>query len=297
MSRKFLCLIFLVITCSFAASAQVAAQATSILVCAINRDGTNLRRIKQFDQFFRIGSPALSPDGKTLAFDALEPGLDWSDSKLMTLELATGESTLLWPGAMPTWSQDGTSLVYSSYHPNGLFERTLDGEASMEIDRGWSIKLSPNGHLHAHTNGGNLTVSNIQTGLTRQIQPDPQRPFSQIIYNFGWSNDNRRIAFAGVRADGAREIAIIDVLAENPTAYVSFPMGSFGERLSWRPQSEEIAATKFEKFAQIYIFKAEENATPVRLAGQPENRWNTNTVWSHDGKMLYFFSAERPPAE
>ena len=69
-----------------------------------------------------------SPDGSRLAY-ARRSSSDGQRAEAFVLDLATGEERSVGPGACPTWSLDGRSLVISL--EDGLHRMALDGDAEL----------------------------------------------------------------------------------------------------------------------------------------------------------------------
>jgi Tol biopolymer transport system component len=84
-------------------------------IYSVNRDGTNLRRLTNYDVYTAEG--VLSPDGRRIVFTSLKDGdldiytmnVDGSDVKRLT-------TTPGYDGG-PWWSPDGTKIVYRAWHP------------------------------------------------------------------------------------------------------------------------------------------------------------------------------------
>ncbi len=89
-------------------------------IFTVNRDGTDLRRLTQYDAYTAEGN--LSPDGKKLVFTSLKDGdldiytmnIDGTDVKRLT-------NTPGYDGG-PWWSPDGTKIVYRAHHPKDSLE-------------------------------------------------------------------------------------------------------------------------------------------------------------------------------
>jgi Tol biopolymer transport system component len=78
-------------------------------IYSMRGDGSELEALTSVDELAR--EPALSPDGKQLAYVTPEG--------LKLLDMASKQSKLLVPGAdQPTWSGDGTLLAYRTIDPS-----------------------------------------------------------------------------------------------------------------------------------------------------------------------------------
>ena len=85
-------------------------------IYTVNRDGTDLRRLTNYNAYTAEG--VLSPDGKTIVFTSLKDGdleiytmnVDGTDVKRLT-------TTPGYDGG-PWWSPDGKRIVYRAHHPS-----------------------------------------------------------------------------------------------------------------------------------------------------------------------------------
>ena len=89
-------------------------------IFTVNRDGTDLRRLTNFDAYTAEG--VLSPDGKRVVFTSLKGG----DLDIYTMNIdGTGLQQLTnTPGydGGAWWSPDGTKIVYRAHHPKDSLE-------------------------------------------------------------------------------------------------------------------------------------------------------------------------------
>jgi Tol biopolymer transport system component len=84
-------------------------------IYSVNRDGSDLRRITNYDVYTAEG--VISPDGKKVVFTSLKDG----DLEIYTMNVdGTDVRRLTYtPGydGGPWWSPDGTKIVYRAHHP------------------------------------------------------------------------------------------------------------------------------------------------------------------------------------
>ena len=95
----------------------------------------------------RIGAPQISPDGKTIAYDASTPDLaaNRSQSAVFLVSSNGGASTRIADGGGPVWSPDGKSVAYGSgnqvhLYSNGATRKVTDLQGGVG-----SVKWMPDG--------------------------------------------------------------------------------------------------------------------------------------------------------
>ncbi|MGH7536344.1 MAG: protein kinase domain-containing protein, partial [Gemmatimonadales bacterium] len=139
-------------------------------------------------------NPALSPDGKLVAYSRMTP----AETRLVVQQLAGGEPVTVarWAGlfaAMPTWSPDGARLLYTS--PRGLevvpalggVSRLLANQ-SPDLRLGWGA-WAPNGEEIAYTSADTLYLRDPTAEAPRFLLKAGQ-PHSPV-----WSPDGQWIAY------------------------------------------------------------------------------------------------------
>jgi TolB protein len=99
----------------------------------VNRDGGGLVQLTNDPSF--DGHAAWSPDGTKIAFarypDAVSSN---ADAKIVVMDLATRQVTILTNGGEPAWSPDGSKLVFAS--DDGLFLIDADGTNHRRLTTG-----------------------------------------------------------------------------------------------------------------------------------------------------------------
>lgn len=242
-----------------------------------------------------IGAPALSPDGKSVVFRAL--------NDLWLLPIGGKPSALIkdsYYKVDPAWSPDGATLAWSS-DKGGTLDIWLrnmatgeDRQLTRHPDAAVSAAWSRDGKFIAFLDqNGALHTVEVATGATRQVFGaiwEPGKP--------SWSPDGKTLALAAFKPYSARfreglsEILTVDVATGAASYQPVFPHKSLGTRGDdgpvWSPDGTKLA----------FVFASLLHVAPVdakgRLTGVPKaiNAEVTDApTWSGDSATLLYLSA------
>lgn len=244
-----------------------------------------------------IGSPVLSPDGKSIAFRAL------NDIWTMVIGQApvplTGDAFLK---SDPAWSPDGRWLVYSSDRGGklDLWLRDVHGGGDRQLTHldhaAVSAAWSPDGATIAFLDQtGTLHTIEVAGGAVRKILGplwEPGRP--------SWGPDGRTITLAAFKPYSARyreglsEILTID-LATGEVAYRSaLPDRSLSTRGDdgpvWSPDGTRLA---FVLGSRLWVQPVDTRGRPTGEPRAINGEVTDAPSWSGDSQSLLYLSNGR----
>ena len=260
-------------------------------IYAVNADGTGWRRHFSLPQVSDLASPAVSRDGRWLAFEgwSTASGQSPAHSSIYVLSLPRDEFRILGLGSLPSWSPDGKKLACSFY---SVGAGTLDWESQQAdiIDRlGWGAQYSPDGKFLVGVSGPDLWSYDV-TEKKKTTIFDGQGQYQQVLHNFTWSPRGDVIALVARKSNTVREIISFKVSEGIRSLKVHVRGKMPGDKLAWHPTEPRIlfSAEDPERHRpQLWEFNPEQDAEPKRFAGQDGENVVESPCWSPDGKTLF----------
>lgn len=244
-----------------------------------------------------IVSPALSPDGRRVVFEAL--------NELWLLEIGGRPRQLTSDGFFkfdPAWSRDGRWIAYSSDKAGteDIYalevasgrERRITSLEGSEIGAAWS----PDGTMLAFQDqaGATFTIE-LSTGDVRQVisaQFAPSRPT--------WSADGKHITIAALKPftrrfrEGTSQFLTVDLDTGELTYREPLPFKSVSTRGDdgpvWSPDGTALAFVMDEV---LWVLPVDPKGEPMGAPVQLNHEVTDAPTWSGDSQQLLYLSNGR----
>jgi Tol biopolymer transport system component len=254
------------------------------------------------------GQPALSPDGRNLAFVRQTPGITATPSTILvqhldSTQMPQGDAVVLntdLPGASGlAWAPDGKSLIVSALSSGSdrLFRIQYPG-GKIELLSGLALSLAGGGlSISPATHRLAVATADNDTDIWRiagpswpagEKRPEPEALIAStrddVSPDYSW--DGKHIAFESRRA-GNQELWTTDADGHDAVQITTFGGAAVGSP-RWSPDGSKIAFdSRKPGTASIYVVGSSGGAA-TRLTN---DQWNNHLpAWSSDGKWIYYGS-------
>ena len=235
--------------------------------------------------------PAISADGRFLAYALCQPGCDIYVQELQPSLLPDGEPRRLTHQAGPTphgvaWAPDGKSVIYGSYIGTfNVWRVSLTNPTPQNMELGIGAlrpSVARTGNRLAFVSlGSDTDIWKFEAG----VGPTPIVSSNLFDLDPQLSPDGRRIALASERTGRSREIWIANVDGSGAVRLTD-TVGKLQGTPRWSPDGRWIAYDVFDPSGDysIYVLDA--------AGGSPRLMTARGSIpsWSRDGKWIYFRS-------
>lgn len=249
-----------------------------------------------------IGWPTLSPDGKSVAFVALQDL--WLKQVGGTAEQLTNDPFVQ---IMPTWSPDGKTLAYSSDKDGSFAIWTIDLETRNEeklLSTGASISgmaWSPNGNSIAFTESygpkaGQLNLLDVNTGEKSILG----ERLGSSIGTPTWSPDGSIIGltaldpYSSLYREGVNRVMLLSLDGKVQRPQKAIDHWSFGVRGNngpvWSPDGTSMAIIAK---GSLWLLPVDENGDAIEEPIKLTDELADLPSWSADSKQLLYMATDR----
>ncbi|AEW99522.1 amidohydrolase family protein [Streptantibioticus cattleyicolor] len=249
-----------------------------------------------------IHLPALSPDGRRIAFAALNSLWVQETSGGTPRRITRADPTRYLLG--PVWARDGRSLLYTDDRDG------LHAVRRHDLATGAETVLAPGGRVHPALSpdgtrlacldmAGRLLVRDLSTGAERVLAAPmgggglPGRP--------SWSPDGRYVALCDRNRlnqrfrEGYNLIRVVDTADGTSRLHTAAPHTSLSDRYDsgpvWSPDGRWMAVIVE---SALWLLPVRPDGTPDGPARQVTEESADHPSWSGDSGSLLYLSAGRP---
>ena len=228
-------------------------------ICVMDADGRNRTQVLAPPSSVTAKSPSWSPNGKRIVYASNAGTIITMDSDGSNHRLVVGSTAIFGDSHWPSYSPDGTKILFSSQREakwqiyvvdvNGNNETRLSSE---EVEREYMPAWSPNGTKIAFQSSrdGNPEIYVMNADGSNSTRLTENRANDEFPV---WSPDGSKIAFISNR-DGQQDIYIMNADGSNVTRLTDNSIREIS--LSWSPDGTKIAFCGYppdESEPNIYV--------------------------------------------
>jgi Tol biopolymer transport system component len=199
-------------------------------------------------------APRWSPDGDSIAFQALDWNHTENNADIYTLSVSTGELKNLTNDSTnniaPSWSSDGKQIVFASMSEGNskeyfdIYMVNADGSSLKTIyadpETNDLVPLwSPDGNfitfISQNTDGDRLMLVDKNGDTAISLTNNT----TYRILHHSWSNDGKQIAFESADADDESQIFLLDVGSKSVQPLTDTPK-TINLDASWSPDDSQL---------------------------------------------------------
>lgn len=237
------------------------------------------------------GSPRWSPDGKWVAFDTAPFDESRNLCRVCKVLAAGGEMVDLGAGGMPSWSPDGTHLVWHTYSPSAIVVADQNGEGVEQVADHWGNPVwMPNGDQILSFKNSSFVYLTLRAGRERVAL----RPIGPASYGYSVSPDGKWVSYRTYAG------ALIVGDLENPSTPQRTLLAAGAGYSSWAPDGKQLVVSwkgPGDEHEQLYVLSPDGAERPVQFPGQHAGYANTQADWSPDGQWLVYRSRAHAAAD
>ena len=205
-------------------------------LCDIN--GTVLRPlisdVKLRHRLDRHGTPDVSQDGSTIAYDAWDTskGEDWEDARIVVANMDGSNARDIGFGVIPSLSPNGSHVVFSRPRKHApadgaqgqsIWTMKTDGTNKKMIadNYAWGARWTADGRSIVfrrgndddgnYVSGNCIRVFDLQSEKTRNVFSPEESPFTSLKFQLNVSRRSRLAIVKGTLRDGGGAAAVIDI--------------------------------------------------------------------------------------
>ncbi len=262
----------------------------------LGADGAGWRKLFHPEGYQAGGSPEVSPDGKTIAFDAWKVGENnqqLTPPTIFAVDADGSNRRELCTGMMPSWSPDGQYFACSRNETYGVWIMKANGEEHRYVRRAWGAQWSPDGRKIGFYEGTSIMVYDVESETVSEVLGGEANPYREIFWNMTWSPDSERICFKGTNADGVHEIAIVNAAGAELGFQRRHAVQGIYADFAWHPGGRRIVCAfpcPERGRTQLYEFDPDTDDPPKLFPGQDPHFNNVGMCWTPDGKQLIVVS-------